>query len=83
MEKIEKTILEICKTGQVPKQLSNDINRIKQLDSEIAGNYILKGLTKFMFRYERTSGQHQQKAVSRFAQQAVLAEKEPSKSEER
>jgi hypothetical protein len=39
MEKIEKTLTEICKGGQVPKQVHADIQKIKQLDAEIAGSY--------------------------------------------
>jgi hypothetical protein len=38
-EKIEKTLTEICKGGSVPKQVHADIQKIKQLDAEIAGSY--------------------------------------------
>lgn len=51
MEKIEKTLAEICKGGHIPKQISADILKIKQLDNEIAG---IKNITLFFIDIKRS-----------------------------
>lgn len=40
MERIEQTLKEISKQGHVPKEITNEINKIKDLDSSIQGKQV-------------------------------------------